>query len=146
SEADMADAESFLSDLMLCLPVVGVTLFEKAKAGGARFRELFLRAKGIEADGLDRSEGFVVRAGSQAVKQEVASIHAYLSELRRSLLTSGVLESAGTSYRVTQDYTFNSPSTAAGVLLGRSSNGRTEWRDAEGRTLKEIQDAEAGSP
>lgn len=44
-----------------------------------------------------------------------------------------------------------SPSTAAGVLLGRSSNGRTEWKDAKGQRLKEIQEAAAtakveGSP
>lgn len=145
SEADAADAESFLNDLLLCLPVVGLPLFEKAKAGAAGSRVLYLRAKGIEASGVDGSEGFVVRAGSQAVKDEVASIHAYLSELRKSLLAQGVLEPAGPVYRLTQDYTFNSPSTAAGVLLGRSANGRTEWKDAKSRTLKEIQEAEAGA-
>jgi hypothetical protein len=42
---------------------------------------------------------------------------------------------------MTQDYPFDSPSTAAGVLLGRSSNGRIEWKDAEGQTLKEVQTA-----
>ena len=43
-------------------------------------------------------------------------------------------------YRLAQDYTFNSPSTAAGVLLGRSANGRIEWKDAKGRSLKESQE------
>ena len=146
SEADAADAEGFLSDLLLCLPVVGVNWFEKAKAGPATSRELFLRAKGIEARGVDGSEGFVVRAGSQAVKDEVASIQAYLIELRKSLLAQGVLEPAGACYRFTQDYTFDSPSMAAGVVLGRTANGRVEWKDAKGRTLKEIQEAEASSP
>lgn len=146
SEADAADAESFLSDLLLCLPLMGVSLFEKAKAYTRGSRVLYLRAKGIEASGVDGSEGFVVRAGSQAVKEEVASIHAHLSELRKSLLAQGVLEPAGMGYRLTQDYAFNSPSNAAGVLLGRSANGRTEWKDANGRTLKEIQEAEAGAP
>lgn len=146
SEADVADAEGFLGDLLLCLPVVGVAFFEKARAGAAKSRDLFLKAKGIEARGVDSSEGFIVRAGSQAVKSEVASIHAYLAELRQSLIAQGVLEPSAAGYRVSQDYTFNSPSTAAGVLLGRSSNGRTEWKDAKGRTLKEIQESEAGTP
>lgn len=146
SEADAADAEGFLGDLLLCLPVVGVSLFEKAKAGGAKSRDLFLRAKGIEARGVDGTEGFVVRAGSQAVRDEVASIDAYLSVLRKSLLAQGVLEPEGLGYRLTQDYTFSSPSNAAGVLLGRTANGRLEWKDARGRTLKEIQEAEAGPP
>ncbi|GIW56946.1 MAG: methionine sulfoxide reductase [Nitrospiraceae bacterium] len=143
SEADVADAEGFLDDLLLCLPVVGVNLFEKAKAAGPKERDLILRSKGIEAHGQDTAEGFVVRAGSQAVKEGVASIHGYLTDLRQSLLEQGVLEDAGTVYRLTQDYLFNSPSTAAGVLLGRSANGRTEWKDASGRTLREIQEAAA---
>jgi len=48
-------------------------------------------------------------------------------------------------YRFTQDYSFSSPSTAAAVVLGRSANGRIEWKDAQGRTLKELQEAEAGA-
>ena len=58
------------------------------------------------------------------------------------MLGKGVLEHAGEVYRLAQDYTFNSPSTAAGVLLGRSSNGRVEWKDANGRSLKEVQEGE----
>jgi len=141
SEADAADAEGYLADLLLCLPVVGVSLFDMPKPASSRRGGLFLRAKGIEAKGYEGPEGFVVRAGSGAVKDAVPSIHAYLLDLRRTLLAQGVLEDQGATYRVTQDYTFNSPSTASGVLLGRSSNGRAEWKDARGRSLKEIQEA-----
>jgi deoxycytidine triphosphate deaminase len=140
SEADAADAEGYLADLLLCLPVVGVGLFEKPRARPSSKGALLLRAKGIEARGYDGAEGFVVREGSTAVRQEVPSTHAYMSELRRTLLEKGVLVEAGEHYCLTQDYTFNSPSTAAGVLLGRSSNGRMEWKDARGRSLKEIQE------
>ncbi len=144
SEADAADAEGFLSDLLLCLPVVGVNLFEKAKVSGAKGRDLLLKGKGIEARGIDSPEGFVVRAGSTAVKIEVPSIHAYMAELRRTLVKTGVLADAGEVFRLAQDYPFNSPSNAAGVLLGRTANGRIEWKDAKGRSLKEIQEEEAG--
>ena len=145
SEADAADAEGFLGDLLLCLPVVGLNLFEKGKASATRSRDLFLKAKGIEARGIDGVEGFVVRAGSVAVKDEVASCPGYLVELRRTLVRQGVLEQESSGYRVTQDYTFASPSMAAGVMLGRSSNGRTEWKDSKGRALKDIQEAETTS-
>jgi hypothetical protein len=142
SEADSADAEGYLGDLLLCLPLVGVSLFEQPKPSPTRAADLFLRAKGIEARGSEGLEGFVVRAGATAVKEEVPSCHAYLVDLRRSLQEQGVLLPQALGYRLAQDYTFNSPSTAAGVLLGRSANGRTEWKDATGRTLKEIQNAE----
>jgi len=144
SEADAADAEGFLADLLLCLPVVGVNLFEKAKVSGAKEYDLLLKGKGIDARGIDSPEGFVVRAGSTAVKTEVPSIHAYVAELRRTLLKTGVFVDAGDAFQLAQDYTFNSPSTAAGVLLGRTANGRIEWKDAKGRSLKEIQEQEAG--
>ena len=144
SEADAADADGFLADVLLCLPIVGVNLFEKAKASAAKGRDLLLKAKGIEARGIDSPQGFVVRAGSTAVKIEVPSIHAYMTTLRQTLLKTGVLADAGEVFRLSQDYTFNSPSTAAGVLLGRTANGRIEWKDTVGRSLKEIQDQEAG--
>lgn len=143
AEADATDADGFLADLLLCLPVVGVNLFERAKVTAGKGRDLRLKAKGIEARGIDSPEGFVVRAGATAVKMEVPSIHAYLGELRRVLLEKGVLTEFGNMYRLAQDYTFNSPSTAAGVLLGRSSNGRVEWKDTKGRSLKELQEQDA---
>ncbi len=143
SEADTADAEAFLDDLLLCLPVVGLSLFEKPRTAARSDRDLFLRSKGIEARGLDSAEGFVVREGSTAVIDELPSIHAFLSDLRRTLREKGVLIAAGDALKLSQDYTFNSPSTAAGVLAGRPANGRVEWKDAKGRTLKQIQEEAA---
>lgn len=35
---------------------------------------------------------------------------------------------------------FDSPSSAASVLAGGSKNGRDEWRDSHGRSLKENQE------
>ncbi len=144
SEADGVDAEGFLSDILLCLPVVGVSLFEQTKVTGRKGRDLILKAKGIEARGVDSAQGFVVRAGATAVKTEVKSIYVSLSNLRQTLVKKGVLEDDGETLRLAQDYTFSSPSTAAGVLLGRSSNGRVEWKNSKGLTLKEIQDEQAG--
>jgi len=145
SEADRADAESFLADILLCLPVVGVNVFEKSSARGAKSQDLFLKARGIEARGADEVEGFVVRAGSTAAKTETPSMQAWLKPLRKTLVDSGVLVDAGEVFRLAQDYSFPSPSTAAAVLLGRNENGRTAWKDAKGRTLKEIQEAEVSA-
>ena len=38
----------------------------------------------------------------------------------------------------TKDMLLLSPSTAAAMVLGRNSNGLTEWKDKNGKTLKEI--------
>ena len=143
SEADIADAEAFLADLLLCLPVVGLSLFEKPRAAQRSRDELFLRSKEIEARGLDSAEGFIVREGSTAAKNEAPSIHASNSDLRQALARNGVLTDSGYVLKLSQDYVFNSPSAAATVLLGREVNGRTEWKDAAGKTLKEIQEEAA---
>jgi len=141
SEADLADAEAFLADILLCLPVIGLNVFEKATASGKDSQDLILmRGKSIVARGQEHPEGFLVRAGAQAVKKEAPSIPSHLSNLRLELLKRGIFEESGDVYILKKDYTFSSPSTAAGVILGRAVNGRTEWKDAEGRTLKEIQE------
>ena len=54
-------------------------------------------------------------------------------------MEQGVFSDNGEHFIFTQDHVFNSPSTAAGVILGRSAKGRIEWKNKEGKTLKEIQ-------
>lgn len=66
-------------------------------------------------------------------------------DLREELIANDVLRREGDYFRFTQDYVFSSPSTAAAVVLGRSANGRIEWKDGKGRTLKELQGLEAGT-
>jgi hypothetical protein len=145
SEADAADAEGFLAEMLLCFPVLGVAVFSAATDTQPVGRELSLNAKGVEAHGTETPQGFVIRSGSHAVPAEVPSCHAYLKELRAALIENGVLTTVGDRYAFTQDYLFSSPSTAAGVVLGRSANGRLEWKAKNGMTLKAIQQAVASS-
>jgi hypothetical protein len=67
-------------------------------------------------------------------------------DLRQELIDNGVLQADNGNYKFAQDYAFSSPSTAAAVVLGRSANGRIEWKDGQGRTLKELQEREAAGP
>ncbi len=144
SEADTADAEGFLDNMLLIYPVLGVYAFEEPTVESvAAFQQpmLFLSGKGAQARGRDLPEGFVVYTDSRARRDAVVSIHAYLDEFRKQLRSEGVLVDDGDALRLTQNYSFPSPSYAAGVLMGRSANGRIEWKDQQGRTLKEIQEA-----
>lgn len=139
SEADQAAADGFLDELLLCLPVLGLTVFEQPEAVSATQEILYLKAKDCECRGYESSNGFVVLAGSKGRMAETSSMHPYMRALRQTLREGGILELQGDRYVVTQDYVFNSPSTAAGVLAGRNANGRREWKDAAGKELKEIQ-------
>lgn len=147
SEADRADMEVFLGHMLGMLPVLGVHAFEQApKAPAAKAGPvLTCKGKGVQATGYEASQGFVVRAGSQAVAAVTATFNQMTgaSELRADLLKNGVLVAEGGVLRFTQDYVFSAPSAASDIVLGGSTNGRTSWKDAKGRTLKEIQTAEA---
>ncbi len=147
SDADAADADSFLRTMLRVLPLLGISAFEQkeAKTTSAERTLLFItpKSKAIKVQGYAQPGGFIVCAGSQAVTKESGAIHAYMAAIRRDLLAQGVMVADGDTYRFTQDYDLGSPSTAAGVLLGRAANGRLEWRDGGGRTLKSIQEEEA---
>ncbi|MEZ5705859.1 MAG: DUF4357 domain-containing protein [Burkholderiaceae bacterium] len=145
SEADRADMEVFLAHMLGMLPVLGVHAFEQAPHNGDNVNDgiegplLFCRGKQVEARGYESTKGFVVLTGSQAV----VGRHEIPDRVRDDLSSSGVLARDGAVLRFAQDFVFRSPSSAAGHVLGRSSNGRLEWKDAQGRTLKELQEAEA---
>jgi hypothetical protein len=138
SEADTADMEAFLDEMLLLLPVLDVRAFEPVEALPKASR-LLLAGPGASAEGRETADGFVVFAGSIARATVVPSIHAHMAAIRTKLVESGVVQETDEGLLFTSDYVFNSPSTAAGVLLGRAANGRIEWKDSTGRTLKELQ-------
>lgn len=149
SEADRADAEWFLEEMRLIFPLLGVDAFEDAsgqvRASGAEAEGvlLHLKERGAHGSGREVGDGFVVLKGSRARRDEVPSIHDFLADQRRQLRERGVLAEAGESLIFTQDFRFSSASTAAGVLVGGSANGRRAWKDSQGKTLKQLQSQRA---
>lgn len=142
SEADRAEADGFLAELLVIAPLTGVVAFEPLQEV-ARGRPLLevKGAGGAAARGRETPEGFVVHAGSHARTDLVRSVQGTsLSTLRDRLVSSGVLREDGAVLVFDRDHLFASPSTAAAVVLGRTANGRVEWRAADGRTLKELQE------
>ena len=151
SEADRADMNVFLQNILGMLPVLGIHAFEQSPVPvtfeSGKTTTLICQGRGIKATGYDSPQGFVVQASSFSVSVAAASAEEYFSnvrELRANLIQSGVLVTDSDKLRFTQDFTFNSPSLASCVVLGRSSNGRTEWKTPEGKTLKQIQQAQTG--
>jgi len=140
SAIDLAKADGFVIEMLPIFPLLSLQAFEKPAAstvGG--LRRYFLSGPGAKGEGEDRPDGFLVFAGATARVAEVASIGSASSKARSQLVTNGTLVVEGDSYRLTSDHLFSSPSTAAMVLLARTANGRVEWKDADGVTLKDRQ-------
>jgi hypothetical protein len=139
--ADRAAMEAFLEEMLLIYPLLGLTAFEVPRTRERSDTMLYLKRKGIVARGYDKDEGFVVLAGSKSVgdKEITSSASDSLVNLRKSLVERGVLVADVDHFKFTQNYTFNSPSQAASVVIGGMSNGLLEWHDDKSRTLKAIQ-------
>lgn len=151
SEADQADADWFLDEMLVIFPLLGIDAFDAASDTSANdvsahSTQLVLEQRGAKARGREAGEEFIVLADSLARATETNSIHGYLHDLRHRLVNKGVLVPQGSTHlRFTQDFRFGSPSTAAGVLVGGAANGRTAWKAADGRSLKAVQEARTDS-
>ena len=92
--------------------------------------------KVIEATCERTTEGFVVLEGSQVEIMDSPNLPASLKEMRQNLIASRVIQDGV----LKEKQLFSSPSYAAAFLLGMQTNGRTDWKDQDGRTLKELEE------
>ena len=147
-ESDREDMEVFFSRIRQLLPVLGSDLLtpigtttHRPPVGGT----LHCRIKGAQATGQRTAEGFVVFQGSTAVLEDRPSAqqrHPFVVTLRRQLQADKTLVVKDGYLMFTKDAEFSSPSAAAAVVHGGGANGLTEWKAADGRTLK-VLDEEA---
>ena len=142
SEAAVANMESFLDTLNMVLPAIRVDMFlEKArpakwqdkepnKAESNPKFELNTPKHGIAAKAILIDGEMVVQAGSVARQKWSGTTDekTHYFKLFEELIQSGVLKVVDAKSVFQQNYAFSSPSAAASVINGRSSNGRREWK------------------
>lgn len=141
TESMEADAEDCFEIAKVLLSTLGFPLFDSVArevVASAPVDVYRLKGNGVEAEGSLVDDGFVVFKDSRVKLTTVPSCHDYLINMRNELIHCGILVQDGEAYRFTEDYVFSSPSTAGGVILGRSTNGWTKWRNINGKTLDEM--------
>ncbi|MBS1446288.1 MAG: GIY-YIG nuclease family protein [Odoribacter sp.] len=141
TESMEADAEDCFEITKVLLSTLGFPLFDSVArevVASTPVDVYKLKGNGVEAEGSLVDDGFVVFKDSKVKATTVPSCHDYLINMRNELIQSGILILDGEAYRFTEDYVFSSPSTAGGVILGRSTNGWTKWRTVNGKTLDEM--------
>jgi hypothetical protein len=100
----------------------------------------------LQAKGYVDPQGFVVLAGSQAVKQASRATQNFVLAQRKGLLEKGVLVEDGDLHKFSQNYPFTSSSTAAAVLLGSPADGPVEWKNKNDVTLRELRELQSKTP
>lgn len=99
----------------------------------------YYKVKDGDAQGYYDDDGFVILAGSLIRQSQAASAPPFVTRLKESLLSSGKLIAVNdTSYKLTENHLFKTPSGASALVSGRSTNGWIEWKNAAGQTLDSI--------
>lgn len=149
-EADISDMEYFLEQIKLMLPVMGFRFLISSTVSHSELNlksELTLnetvykiKTKSFNATMIETDKGYIVLKGSESKKELSPSTTETYRNLRRKLLETNILIESGDKLIFAEDTVFNSPSSASNMVLGRNSNGFTEWENAKGKTFKEVQE------
>lgn len=142
SEPDRAEMEEFIEYIKMLVNTLGHKVFDEKREFKPKQKQqtFYIKAaRGAEAQGEQTSEGFVVLKGSKAAGSIVPSMTNNFVVLRDKLLSEDVLIDKDEYLEFPDDYIFSSPSTAASIVLGRNSNGLTEWKLKNGKTLKDFE-------
>lgn len=142
SESDRAEMEEFIEYIKMLVNTLGHKVFDEKREFKPRHKHdiFFIKAaRNAEGQGEPTSEGFVVFKGSKAAATIVNSMTPGFIKIRQKLIDDGVLVNKGEYFEFSEDFIFSSPSTAAVMVMGRNANGLTEWKNPEGKTLKEFE-------
>lgn len=146
-EADISDMEYFLDQLKLILPVMGFrflisSIVKQPEKSETQIQEkviLNIKRNKLIANMYINNQGFIVTKGSLAKKNLSKSCTITYRKLRQKLLDTEILIDNGEFYEFVEDTIFSSASAASNMVLGRNSNGYTEWVSEKGIPLKELE-------
>lgn len=149
-EADISDMEYFLEQIKLILPVMGFkflisstvkqTIENQFQNNKSIHETYFIKTKTFKASMKETDQGYIVINGSEAKKGLSKSCTETYRNMRRKLVETKIMIEHNDKLIFAEDTVFNSPSAASNMILGRNSNGFTEWVNKKGQTFKEVQE------
>lgn len=142
--------EYFLEQMKLILPVMGFNFLISSTASNTKEKSIqevsnihstyVIKTKTFKATMQETDQGYIILKGSEAKKQLSPSCTETYRNMRRKLLETNIMIEENGQLIFAEDAVFNSPSAASNMVLGRNSNGFTEWVNNKGKTFKEIQE------
>ncbi len=135
TEQDQDFVMSFFDDLKLLIATLGFPIFEESKKDQSK--TFICKGKEAHATGEYTEDGFLVFKGSKANLKETKTAGTWVTNMRNNLIEKGILKQEGSILIFTEDYSFNSPSASAAVILARRANGWIEWKNKDGKTMDE---------
>lgn len=132
--------EEFIDDVKVVINALGYKVLEpliqKEIIGKNDEGLLYISSGSANAVGKITSEGFVVLQGARLNEKLSAK---YLSNGIVKLREKWMADEKVEDWVTTEDLLFSSSSAAADFVLGYSVSGPKAWKDANGKSLKEIE-------
>lgn len=135
-EYDLASVEEIYDEIQFIMGTQGYKM-DDSKASLDEAAVLHTTRNGVEAFGIYDGEKFEVLEGSQVNIDKKVNLEKY-NKQREELLENGSITRIGEKYILNVILTFNTPSGASDFILGGSTNGWTEWKSKDGKTLDEL--------
>lgn len=136
-ESQTAVMEEFLANIKILIESLNYNVLTPIPQASDNTKYIFCKGAGADAKGFLSVGGLTVLKGSCVSDNTVPSMETRARgyyKLRKQLEDDEII----VGHKFQRDYEFNSPSAASSVVLGRSSNGNTEWKDENGTLLKEL--------
>ena len=142
-----ADCQEFIDTIAVLLATLGAPLLEAVKPAASSPEKsssdepesLFFRDAGCEATGFQTPEGLLVMAGSKGRPDIRKSARPGIAVQRAALEAEGVIKLGEHELVFLKDHLFASPSAAGCALVGGENNGRTSWRNEQGRSISDLE-------
>ena len=135
-EYDIASVEEIYDEIQFIMGTQGYKM-DDAKSSINEADVLHTTRNGITAFGVYDGEKFEVLEGSQVNLDKKVNLERYNKQLTE-LLESGSISKIGGKYYLNVVLDFNTPSGASDFILGGSTNGWTEWKNKDGKTLDDL--------
>lgn len=139
------EMDTYFDNMKIMLPTMGYDLFrpvvrEQKPALVRTDQKLFLEVGDIKAQANLVANGLLVLQGSLMKSVATAALAPTYVKIRHDLVEKRYVQETSKGLEFIQNYEFPSPSQAGAVILGYSVNGRVFWKNAKGKTLKEIEE------
>ena len=135
-EYDLASVEEIYDEIQFIMGTQGYKM-DDSKTSLDEAAVLHTTRNGIEAFGIYDGEKFEVLEGSQVNIDKKVNLERY-NKQRAELLENGSITKIDGKYILNAILAFNTPSGASDFILGGSTNGWTEWKNKDGKTLDEL--------
>lgn len=137
------EMETFYDNMKIVLPTIGYSILQdivvNVQKKGKDNDLLYLDTGGIKATAKLTANGIEVLTGSKLNEKLNTSLSGSYVNLRKTLIYKNIIEQKGGELQFVQNYEFSSPSAAGAVILGYPVNGRSFWKNINGKSLNDIE-------